>query len=90
MIVVMNVLTLIRRLSRLRSAIHKIVMGMRPGDALLVGEYRWRKLLEDSWLGARLLFGGKAVLNEVAANPCLHTVCRAQTETHVFALFRRI
>ena len=88
-IVVMDVLSTIRRPGRLRKVIEKLVAGLRSGDLLLVGDYREGKLLEDSWLGKRLLFGGKWVVQEVATHPALATVEKASTETHVFALLRR-
>ena len=87
--VVMDVLTLIRRPARLRAVIEKLVANLRPDDLLFVGDYRWKKFLEDSRLGRHLLFGGKWVLRELASHPQLETVEQASTETHVFAVFRK-
>jgi 2-polyprenyl-3-methyl-5-hydroxy-6-metoxy-1,4-benzoquinol methylase len=90
LIVLMDVLTYVRRPARQRAVLEKVVADLRPGDLLLVGDYRWKKLLEDSWLGKRLLFGAKWVVEGVAAHPKLETLQRASTDTHIFAAFRRM
>lgn len=91
-VVVMDVLTLIRRPARLRQVLEKLAAGLRTGDLLLACDYReeeWLRPLEDSWVGRRLLFGGKWVIEALVAHPALETVHRASTDSHVLALFRK-
>lgn len=87
--VVMDVLTCIRRPAELRLAYKKLLNGLRPGDLLLAGDYRYDRLLEESWFGRGLLYGAKWVIEELVTHPALETVTRAETEHHVFALLRK-
>lgn len=93
LVVVMDVLSYIRRPARLRKAIDKLVTALRSGDLLLVGDYRERpelRTLEESRLGQHLLFGGKWVIAELSAHPALETLKTASTDSHVFALLRKL
>lgn len=89
LIVVMDVLTLIRRPQRLRAVFEKLANALRPGDLMLAGDYREKRLFEDTWWGKRLLRGGKQVIDALATHPAFETVKRADTDTHVFALLRK-
>ena len=92
LIVVMDVLSYIRRPGRLRKAIDKLVTALRSGDLLLAGDYHQRhelRQVEESRLGRRLLFGGKWAIATLSAHPALETVKIASTDSHVFALLRK-
>jgi SAM-dependent methyltransferase len=92
LIVVMDVLSRIRRPARLRKAIDKLVSALRSGDLLFAGDYRERpelRSLEESRLGQHLLFGGKWVIAALSAHTALETLKTASTDSHVFALLRK-
>lgn len=91
-VLVMDVLTLIRRPDRLRRVMRKLVGSLRTGDHILVCDYREEdhlRPLEHSWVGRKLIFGGKWVVDTLAADPALRTVARASTADHVIALLER-
>jgi SAM-dependent methyltransferase len=93
LIVVMDVLTCIRRPGKLRKVIDKLVGALRSGDLLLAGDYRESpelRTLEESRLGQHLLFGGKWVIQAIAAHQALQTLRTASTDSHVFALLRKV
>lgn len=90
--VVMDVLTVIKGPGRLREIIAKLVAGLRRGDLLLLCDYREEpemRALENSWIGRRLLFGGKWIREELTAHPQLEALRSEDTEHHVLALYRR-
>jgi predicted TPR repeat methyltransferase len=90
LIVIMDVLGYIRRPGRLRKVNDKLVSSMRRGDLLFACEFREADLYEDSWLAKRLRLGGECIIQELAAHPGLETVKAANTESHVFALLRKL
>jgi SAM-dependent methyltransferase len=90
LVVVMDVLSFIHRPARLEAVLEKLIAGLGEGDLLLAGDYRWGKLLENSSLGRRLVFGGKWVIEKLTARPDLETIARTSTDSHLFALLRKI
>lgn len=90
MIVTMDVLGYIRRLGKLRKVNHKLVSNLRSGDWLFAGDFRQGELFEGSWIAKRLRLGGKCVIEELATHPGLETVKTSSTESHVFAVLRKL
>lgn len=93
LLVVMDVLTHIRRPRKLRDVFDKLVTAMRSGDLMLVGDYRGApemRALEQSQLARHLLVGAKWIIGALSANPALETLKTASTDSHMFSLFRKL
>jgi predicted TPR repeat methyltransferase len=92
LLLVMDVLTLVRRPHRLRRIVAKLVNGMRSGDLMLACDFREEpslRVLENSWVGRRLLFGGKWVIESLVARSDLIVLKRASTDSHLLALLQK-
>jgi SAM-dependent methyltransferase len=90
LIVAMDVLTTIHRPLGLRAAFSKLIAGMRTADLLLAGDFRENRTVETSWWSRHLLRGGKCVIAALASENNVQQVAAAATDTHVFALLRKI
>jgi len=90
LVVVMDVLCCIRRPIHLRGVYRKLVDSLRSGGLLFVCDDKHILSLDDSWLGRRLLLGGKWAIQGLIQSPSLETLKRVETETHAFALLRKL
>jgi SAM-dependent methyltransferase len=93
LIIVMDVLSRIRRPGKLRKVIDKLAASLRRGDLLLAGDYREEpqfRSLEQSRFGRQLLFGGKWIIAALSAQPTLQVLKTDNTDSHEFALLRKL
>jgi O-antigen/teichoic acid export membrane protein/cyclopropane fatty-acyl-phospholipid synthase-like methyltransferase len=90
LITAMDVLDTIFRPDVLKRVRDKLVGALEPGGYLLLVSTRQDKMFETEWWGRLLLRGGKNISDFIATHPCLRMVSADTTETHVFALFRKV
>ncbi len=89
LVVVMDVLTYIQSVARLRKIRQKIVDAAEPGGWILVGDVRQSEVFETSWWGKRFLCGGRRICEFMGEHEQLYLERRVETDTHVFRLFRK-
>jgi 2-polyprenyl-3-methyl-5-hydroxy-6-metoxy-1,4-benzoquinol methylase len=90
LVTAMDVLDTIFRPGVLKRVRDKLVGALEPGGYLLLVSTRQDKMFETEWWGRLLLRGGKNISDFIAAHPCLRMVSADTTDTHVFALFRKV
>jgi SAM-dependent methyltransferase len=90
LIVVMDVLSYIFRPAALKAARLKLVGGLREGGYLLFGDVRQSTIFEQSCWNKYLMRGGMRIRELLASDNLLETVTVRTTDTHVFALFRKV
>lgn len=89
LVTAMDVLSYIHRPSRLRAACETIIHAVASGGCLLFCDVRQSKDFEQGWWTRYALRGGWQIRRLLCVMPELTLVSFHETETHVFALFRR-
>ena len=89
LMVVMGVLTSLYRPGDVKSIAAKLVRAISPGGCLLFSDVRQSRVFENAWWGRLMLRGGEQIRRHLQRQPDLDTLQLADTESHVFALFRK-
>lgn len=89
LLVIMDVLETIYRPWLLRRVMDKLVLALRPGGCLLVGNSRQAQHFETRWWAAPLLRGGKRIHDRLSADPRLEVLGDANGSFYVLRLLRR-
>ncbi len=89
LVVAMGVITSLYRPGDVRRVSDSVVRAVRPGGFLLFSDVRQSKVFESSWWGPMMLRGGEQIRRLLAGREDLELVKSADTDSHVFALFRR-
>jgi hypothetical protein len=66
-----------------------VVNAVKPGGFLLFSDVRQSVVFESAWWGPLMLRGGDQIRRHLTSLPQLELVRSADTESHVFALYRR-
>jgi len=90
LIVVMDVLSTIFRPASLQAACAKLIDAVQDGGYLLFGDVRQSIIFEQAWWNRYLMRGGMIICELLKSHNELIQVATHDTETHVFALFRKI
>jgi len=90
LIVVMDVLSTIFRPASLQAACAKLIDADQDGGYLLFGDVRQSIIFEQAWWNRYLMRGGMIICELLKSHNELIQVATHDTETHVFALFRKI
>jgi SAM-dependent methyltransferase len=89
LIVAMGVITSLYRPGDVRRMCDKIVDALQTNGFLLFSDVRQSRVFEDAWWGRFVLRGGEQIRRLLSRDPRLDLVASADTDTHVFALYRR-
>ena len=89
LIVAMGVLTSLYRPASVKKTCDELIRALEPGGFLLFSDVRQSKVFEDAWWGRLVLRGGEQIRRLFARRADLETVARGDTDSHVFALFRK-
>jgi 2-polyprenyl-3-methyl-5-hydroxy-6-metoxy-1,4-benzoquinol methylase len=89
LVVAMGVLTSLYRPRDVRTVSAGVVNAVKPGGFLLFSDVRQSVVFESAWWGPLMLRGGDQIRRHLTSLPQLELVRSADTESHVFALYRR-
>lgn len=89
LVLAMGVLTYLVRPWEVRSACEKLIDALEPCGILLFSDTRQSEVFEKAWWGRLTLRGGEQIRRMLSAHPKLILESSADTDTHVFATFRR-
>ena len=89
LMVAMGVLTSLYRPSDVRAVAEKLLHVIRPGGHLLFSDVRQSRVFEQAWWGRIMLRGGEQIRRFLQRHSQLETLQLADTDSHVFALFRK-
>jgi len=87
--VAMGVLTSLYRPGDVRRIADSIVSALSPGGYLLFSDVRQSTVFESAWWGRLVLRGGEQIRRLLSRDSRLDLVASADTQSHVFALYRR-
>jgi 2-polyprenyl-3-methyl-5-hydroxy-6-metoxy-1,4-benzoquinol methylase len=89
LVVSMGVLTSLYRPADVKRVAEKLIDAMTADGHLLFSDVRQSRVFEDAWWGRVMLRGGEQIRRYLQRHSALETVELADTDTHVFALFRK-
>ena len=89
LVVAMGVLTSLYRPRDVKTVSAGVVRAVKPGGFLLFSDVRQSVVFENAWWGPLLLRGGEQIRRHLTSRPDLELVRSADTDSHVFALYRR-
>ena len=89
LVMAMGVLTYLVRPWDVRRACDKLINAVRPGGVLFFSDARQSRIFESAWWGPVMLRGGDQIRRWLARHPLLELESQADTDAHVFGLFRR-
>ena len=89
LVVAMGVITSLYRPRDVRNISRSIVAALVPHGYLLFSDVRQSRVFETSWWGPMMLRGGEQIRRYLTALPDLDVIHTADTDSHVFALYRR-
>ncbi len=89
LVVAMGVLTSLYRPNDVRKRCEMVIRAVEPGGLLLFSDVRQSRVFETAWWGRFVLRGGEQIRRLLVRHAALELVSSADTESHVFALFRR-
>ena len=89
LMVAMGVLTSLNRAADVKRISSKLIDAIDPGGWLLYSDVRQSRVFEEAWWGRLVLRGGEQIRRYLKRHPALETLQLADTESHVFALFRK-
>ena len=89
LVVAMGLLTSLYRPRDVKRVAGKLVDAIAPSGFLLYSDVRQSRVFEDAWWGPIALRGGEQIRRYLSRRSDLETVSVADTDSHVFALFRK-
>lgn len=89
LVLAMGVLTYFVRPWDVRKAADKLIDALKPGGVLLFSDARQSRVFENAWWGRAMLRGGKQIRAMLERHPQLVLESLADTDAHVFAVYRR-
>jgi len=89
LMVAMGVLTSLYRPRDVRAVAEKLLDAISPGGHLLFSDVRQSRVYEQAWWGRLMLRGGEQIRRFLQRHSQLETLQLADTDSHVFALFRK-
>ena len=89
LMVAMGVLTSLYRPGDVKSVAGKLIRAISPGGHMLFSDVRQSRVFENAWWGRLMLRGGEQIRRHLERDPDLEMIQTADTESHVFALFRK-
>ena len=89
LVVAMGVITSLYRPRDVKKVSAGVVNAVEPGGFLLFSDVRQSPVFENAWWGPLLLRGGEQIRRHLTGLPDLELVRSADTDSHVFALYRR-
>lgn len=89
LIVAMGVITSLYRPGDVRRMCDRIVDAIQTNGFLLFSDVRQSRVFEDAWWGRFVLRGGEQIRRLLSRDPRLDLAASADTNSHVFALYRR-
>lgn len=89
LVVAMGVLTYLVRPWEVRRACEKLIDALEPRGLLLFSDTRQSRMFETAWWARIVLRGGEQIRRMLSRHPKLISGPIADTDTHVFAVFRR-
>jgi 2-polyprenyl-3-methyl-5-hydroxy-6-metoxy-1,4-benzoquinol methylase len=90
LVIAMGVITSLYRPRDVRSTVNDIIHALEPGGLLLFSDVRQSRVFETAWWGPLILRGGEQIRRLLQRSSNLEMLGSADTDTHVFALFRRL
>ena len=85
----MGMLTYLVRPWEVRRVCDKLIEALQPDGLFLFSDTRQSRVFETAWWARLALRGGEQIRRMLSAHPKLVLESVADTDTHVFALFRR-
>jgi 2-polyprenyl-3-methyl-5-hydroxy-6-metoxy-1,4-benzoquinol methylase len=89
LVIAMGVITSLYRPRDVRRVAEGVVDAIRPDGFLLFSDVRQSRVFESAWWGPMILRGGEQIRRLLTRHPQLELVKAADTDSHVFALYRR-
>lgn len=89
LVMAMGVVTYLVRPWDVRRACEKLVGAVKPGGVLFFSDARQSRVFEGAWWGPMMLRGGEQIRRWLARHPHLQLEAEAETDAHVFGLYRR-
>lgn len=89
LVMAMGVLTYLVRPWDVRRSCEKLVAAVKPGGVLFFSDARQSRVFESAWWGPLMLRGGYQIRRWLSYHPLLELESSADTDAHVFGLFRR-
>jgi glycosyltransferase involved in cell wall biosynthesis/2-polyprenyl-3-methyl-5-hydroxy-6-metoxy-1,4-benzoquinol methylase len=89
LVLAMGVLTYLSRPWDVRKACNKVIEAIEAGGLILFCDTRQSRVFETASWASAVLRGGEQIRRHLSAHPKLTLELAADTETHVFAIFRR-
>ncbi|MEO5590324.1 MAG: SAM-dependent methyltransferase [Gemmatimonadaceae bacterium] len=90
LIVAMGILTSLYRPGDVRDICDMIVGSLKPHGYLLFSDVRQSRVFEGAWWGRFVLRGGEQIRRLLSHDHRLELISDANTDSHVFALYRRV
>lgn len=90
LLLVMGVLECIHRRADLRAARNKIVQMVSPGGYVLLTVTKEHPITENAWWGRWLVRGSRNLNSFLSKDTALTIRSEAQTDTHLFTLYRKL
>lgn len=90
LVVAMGVVTSLYRPGQVKKMCGELMEATQAGGFILYSDVRQSRVFESAWWGPMMLRGGGQIRRYLASDPRLKLVSSDDTDTHVFALFRKL